>query len=81
MFLVGDGAVMCYNKLKDELPNVKLPSAALLSLRASSICAVAEQKDSKSYIAAEKLLPKYLRLPQAQRELKRKQEQESEDNE
>ena len=68
---VGDGANIAYESLHDELPNVFLASANLRYQRAwgAACAAVSEDMDFKS---ASELLPVYLRLSQAERELKKK---------
>lgn len=70
IFLVGDGAIMCYTKLSDEHPTLRLAPAPLRYARASSVAACAYNKYLlEGTIPAEALLPSYLRLPQAEREL------------
>lgn len=68
---VGDGANIAYESLHDELPNVFLASANLRYQRAwgAACAAVSEDMDFKP---ASELLPVYLRLSQAERELKKK---------
>lgn len=68
---VGDGANIAYESLHDELPNVFLASANLRYQRAwgAACAAVSEDIDFKP---ASELLPVYLRLSQAERELKKK---------
>ena len=83
VFLVGDGAELCYNKLLEEPPPgpppvewLRLAPPHLRYQRASAAGAAAlaawlrgEEMD------AGELVPAYLRLPQAERELKKKQEE------
>ncbi len=69
IFLVGDGAQLCYNRLAQEIPNVILTPFNIRSQRASGVCAAAAVKDESEWTTADKLVPSYLRLPQAQREL------------
>lgn len=70
VILVGDGADLCYNKFKDALPNIKLASVSNRYQRASSVGLLAVNKFKQGlFVDACKLMPKYLRLPQAQREL------------
>lgn len=69
VFLVGDGAEMCYNMFKDRVANLTLPSPALRFPRASSAALAA----GRAYLRGDVLLPAslapaYLRLPQAERE-------------
>lgn len=74
VFLVGDGANLCYNHL-DQAGQVRLAPATLLFQRASSVCACAHRQllQGTQMQPADKLSPVYLRLPQAERELLRKQ--------
>ncbi len=75
--LIGDGANVCYNKMKDELSNITIASAAIRYQSASSVALIAEDlilEDESNAIKAEALVPEYLRLSQAEMELKKKQE-------
>lgn len=72
VFLVGDGAKICYNNLNGKT-NVETAPFNLLYARASSVAAVGmEIYNSGKAISAGDLLPSYLRLPQAERELKKR---------
>ncbi len=74
IFLVGDGASLCYNKLSCEIAGLRLAPEHLVFQRASSVCALAaEQVLTGNTQSAAALAPAYLRLPQAQRELLAKQ--------
>lgn len=74
VFLVGDGAQLCYNNLLDRLPTLRLAPEHLRYCRASSVAfAALEQYRLSGAVSAGELLPGYLRLPQAQRELLKKQ--------
>lgn len=64
--LVGDGASLCYEALKGRLPGIKLAPAHLRFQRASSVAFAAEKAKA---VPASELLPLYLRMPQAEREL------------
>jgi tRNA threonylcarbamoyladenosine biosynthesis protein TsaB len=77
VILIGDGANVCYNKMKDALSNAFIASAAIRYQSASSVALIAEDlilEDESNAIKAEALVPEYLRLSQAERELKKKQE-------
>ena len=65
---VGDGARLCHSKLGYEIA-----PAGQLYQRGSSVAFAAEKSfsEEKTVTAAE-LMPAYLRLPQAERELKAK---------
>lgn len=66
---VGDGAEMCYNKLKETCDNVSLATENVRFQRASSVAFVAGKMLFEGRtVTAEELEPSYLRLPQAQRE-------------
>lgn len=72
VWFCGDGAELCYNRLKNSLENVKIApeECRFQSGRGAALAALAAGKDA--VISAEELLPKYLRLPQAERELNNK---------
>lgn len=73
VFFVGDGAILCYNELKDRLL-CALPSPAMRYTRASSAALACEAAYQKGLtVPADELAPAYLRLPQAERELLSKQ--------
>lgn len=69
VILVGDGANLCYEALKEQLPNIKLAPAHIRYQRASSVAFAAEKAKR---VPASELLPLYLRMPQAERELQSK---------
>lgn len=66
VFLLGDGAGLCYNQTSDKIRlNLRLAPESLLLQRASGVAAAAaglEPEDAAS------ILPSYLRLSQAERE-------------
>ena len=69
IYLVGDGAVLCHNTLKEEVPKLVLPAEHRLHQRAVGV-AVLAQKMADAGIAPSggELNPNYLRLSQAERE-------------
>ena len=71
---IGDGAELCYNKLCEILPNSQLADENIRYVHASSICRLAEKKakNGEELIDSAKLVPFYLRVPQAERELNNK---------
>lgn len=76
IILVGDGAELCYNTMKELLPNVELAPMTVRFQRASSTALIALEKFNNSEVlSAAEIMPMYLRLPQAQRELKKKMEE------
>ena len=70
LVLVGDGAGLCYNSWKEE--KILLAPEHLRFQRAASVCMVASVHLDRE-VSPERLVPQYLRLPQAQRELLQKQ--------
>ena len=76
IILVGDGAELCYNSMKEELSNIHLAPENLRFQKASSTALIAFEKYNKNEaLTSAELMPVYLRLPQAQRELKKKMEE------
>ena len=70
LFLVGDGAEMCYNHFLEKLPRLRLAPPHLRLQRASSVGACAlEHYAAGEGVSCGELVPVYLRLPQAEREL------------
>lgn len=72
IFLVGDGAVLCYNNFGKDDTRIRLVSGYSRFNKASSVAFLANSADKSEYLASRELMPLYLRLPQAQRELKLK---------
>lgn len=77
IMLIGDGADISYNYLKDKVDNIYKVSPVIKYQSASSVALIAEQmllnNDSRVTTPSE-LVPSYLRLSQAERELKKKKE-------
>ncbi len=75
IYIVGDGAEIFYESVKDT-ENVLLSDEQRRFQNAVGVSAVAKVMfENNNHITPEGLQPKYLRLPQAERELKRKEEQ------
>lgn len=74
IILIGDGALMCYEKLKGEISNISVADEEIRLVHASNIGFLSEEKiaNGENTVKSENLLPFYLRLPQAERELKKK---------
>ena len=74
VILAGDAVNLVYNKLKDEIDNIFLPDSQMQYAHASSVALLTFEKLSsgEKTVNAKELLPMYLRLPQAQRELNNK---------
>lgn len=73
--LIGDGAALCYGKMKDAVKNITLAPLNIRFQSAASVVLLAAEtleKDENSGCSADELLPQYLRLSQAERELKNK---------
>ena len=75
IFLVGDGSILCYNTLQEAIPGLILPPehkmhqrAAGVGLAAAKMLAAGERCDGAA------LSPNYLRLSQAERERKEKED-------
>ena len=69
IFLVGDGSILCYNTLKDTVPNLVLPPEHRMHQRAAGVALAAEtQLDAGENCDGATLTPNYLRLSQAERE-------------
>lgn len=74
IILIGDGALMCYEKMQSELCNISVADEEIRLVHASNIGFLSEEKiaNGEKTVKSENLLPFYLRLPQAERELKAK---------
>ena len=69
VFLVGDGAVLCYNTLLKEVPGLVLPPEHRMHQRASGVALTAQVMiDAGEPGNGAELTPNYLRLSQAERE-------------
>ncbi len=70
-FFVGDGAKMCYNRyVQKNIQHIFVVAEPLLYQRANGVARVA--LSSGETVDANSLTPDYLRMPQAERELKQK---------
>ena len=78
IYLVGDGVELCYLSFKDDVKNVRLSPANARYQRASSVALCAEKKleNGEEAVSGSELEVKYLRLPQAERELLAKKEKD-----
>lgn len=73
VILVGDGAVLCSKFLGEELENIMIAPFNNRIQTASSVAYAAFEKiNNGETVKADELMPVYLRLPQAQRELNKK---------
>ena len=71
VYLAGDGAKLSYSILKQKCDNVYLPYDDKIYQNACSVCILAGRKINTAQESG-KLVPSYLRLSQAQRELKKR---------
>ncbi len=71
---IGDGAQICFEKLSPIINNIAIAGEDIRFIHASSIGRLAENKfaNGENTVASAKLVPFYLRLPQAERELNNK---------
>ena len=75
LVLAGDGAALCYKSFSAF--GALLSPEAIRFQRASAVALAAAAPEKKEcYSSPAALFPSYLRLPQAERELKKKQERE-----
>lgn len=73
VILVGDGSVLCSEFLGEELENIMIAPFNNRIQTASSVAYAAFEKiNNGETLKADELMPVYLRLPQAQRELNKK---------
>jgi len=69
VFLVGDGSILCYNTLKESVPQLVLPPEHRMHQRAAGVALVATKMIDAGLSGDGKLLtPNYLRVSQAERE-------------
>ena len=69
IFLVGDGAVLCYNTLRETVPGLVLPPEHRRHQRAAGVALAAKQMMDRGEPGdGASLAPNYLRLSQAERE-------------
>ncbi len=77
VFLVGDGALLCYNTLLERLPELSLLPEHLRQQRAAGVALAAQAAmDAGQTADAAALSPNYLRLSQAERERNEKMKRE-----
>ena len=68
--LVGDGSEMCYNEWRDTLSCVSLAPPTVRYQNAAATALIGARRFCEgAVVSEEELLPTYLRLPQAEREL------------
>lgn len=76
ILVVGDGAALCYAELCESVPRLQLAPTGLCDQNAVGVArAAAIVLQNGQAVSGDTLLPVYLRLPQAERELRRRQAQ------
>ena len=69
VFLVGDGSILCYNTLREQVPQLVCPPEHRMHQRATGVALAARELMARGESAdAAALTPNYLRLSQAERE-------------
>ena len=76
VYLVGDGAALCYRMLEDASGLVLLPEHLRMQRAAGSALVAWEQLQTGALTPAKDITPNYLRLSQAERERQKKLEME-----
>ena len=72
IILIGDGANICFDMIKEFIPSVVSASPVYKYQSAASVALIAEQKFAENpdiTVNAASLMPEYLRVSQAEREL------------
>ncbi len=71
---IGDGSVLCYEKLHEIIQNCEISAENIRYIHGSSVGFLAEDKinNDEEPLDSANLVPFYLRLPQAERELNNK---------
>ncbi len=75
IILIGDGAKVTYNKLCDRLNNISMAPASICYQSGANVALLAAEKqadEAAELLSANEVLPNYLRLSQAERELIKK---------
>ena len=69
-----DGAELCYGLLREKIPGIRLAPPQLRIQRGSSVGFAAQAAlETSPPLTPAQLMPVYLRLPQAERELRKKE--------
>lgn len=78
VLFVGDGASLCYTAAAETTLDATLAPEQLRYQNAVAVaaCAAAKLEAGESPVGSDDILPVYLRAPQAERELKKRKEQE-----
>lgn len=74
ILVVGDGAALCVAELGEMVPHLRLAPVGLVDQHAIGVArAAVSSLQAGKVMSGDTLLPTYLRLPQAERELRRRQ--------
>lgn len=73
--LIGDAAQICYNELHQTIDCMMAGSGNLMPRASSVAAAAAVQVENGKTVTAARLVPRYIQVPQAERERKRKEQQ------
>lgn len=69
IFLVGDGSLLCYNTLLENVPGLVLPPEHRMHQRAAGVALEGWRMAKEGHtVSGQELVPNYLRLSQAERE-------------
>ena len=81
IFLVGDGAQLCYDAYGSSMPHLRLAPEHLRYQHAAGLCTAAWEAFQQGRVcSAQELAPIYLRLPQAERERMARMKQNTEES-
>ena len=78
VMLVGDGSLLCQRYFGGKLPVQLAPAAVRYQNATGTAMTAMKMLAARQVVSAEDLLPVYLRLPQAERELRQRQQSEYE---
>ena len=77
IFLVGDGSILCYNTLRETVPQLFLPPEHRMHQRASGVGLAAARRIAAGETGnGAELTPNYLRMSQAERERMAREQKE-----
>lgn len=77
IYIVGDGTELCVRGAKDELKSKLVPAPEHLRYAKANSVALAAFNHHDDFKNCSELIPKYLRLPQAQRELLKREKEKT----
>ena len=78
ILVIGDGAALCCTELSEQLPLLQLAPTGLCDQHAVGVArAAVPMLEAGNMVSGDALQPQYLRLPQAERELRRRQAEQN----